>query len=98
MINRRLHFVLCACLLLAPLGILAAQDMDDGMMEDDGSFSISAGYGVALPADRTIGDRTISTWASWVGGSASVTPSSDSDPSCPSATAWPTSRTRMNSP
>ena len=68
MINRRLHFVLCACLLLAPLGILAAQDMDDGMMEDDGSFSISAGYGVALPAERTIGDRTISTDLGFVGG------------------------------
>ena len=68
MINRRLHFVLCACLLLAPLGILAAQDMDDGMMEDDGSFSISAGYGVALPAERTIGDRTVSTDLGFVGG------------------------------
>ena len=32
------------------------------------SFSISAGYGVALPADRTIGDRTISTDLGFVGG------------------------------
>ena len=68
MISRGLRFVLCACLLLAPLGILAAQDMDDGMMEDDGSFSISAGYGVALPAERTIGDRAVSTDLGFVGG------------------------------
>ena len=68
MVTRSLRFVLCACLLLAPLGILAAQDMDDGMMEDDGSFSVSAGYGVALPADQKIGDRTIPTDLGFVGG------------------------------
>ena len=68
MINRGLRFVLCACLLLAPLGILAAQDMDDGMMKDDGSFSISAGYGVALPAERTIDGRPVSTELGFVGG------------------------------
>ena len=69
MITRSLRFALCACLLLAPLGILAAQDdMDGGVMQDDGSFSISAGYGVALPAERTIGDRTISTDLGFVGG------------------------------
>ena len=68
LITRSLRFALCAGLLLAPLGILAAQDTDGGMMEDDGSFSISAGYGVALPAERTIGDRTISTDLGFVGG------------------------------
>ncbi len=66
--NRSLRFVLCPFLLLAPLGILAAHDMDHGMMKDDGSFSISAGYGVALPADRTIDGRTISTDLGFVGG------------------------------
>ena len=66
--TRSLRFVLCAGLLLAPLGILPAQDADDGMMKDDGSFSISAGYGVALPAEQTIGDRTISTDLGFVGG------------------------------
>ncbi|MDD9986009.1 MAG: P44/Msp2 family outer membrane protein [Spirochaetaceae bacterium] len=65
---RSLHFVLCACLLLVPVGILAAQDMDDGAMKDDGSFSVSAGYGVALPADRKIDDRTISTDLGFVSG------------------------------
>ena len=67
-IAHSLRFVLCACLLLAPLGILAAQDVDDGTMEADGSFSISAAYGVALPAVRKIGDRTISTELGFVGG------------------------------
>ena len=61
------RFALCAGLLLAPLGILAAQDMDDGMMKDDGSFSVSVAYGVALPADRTIDGRTISTDLGFVG-------------------------------
>ena len=65
---RILHFVLCACLLLAAVGILAAQDMDDGAMKDDGSFSVGAGYGVALPADRKIDDRTISTDPGFVSG------------------------------
>ncbi len=69
LINGSLRFALYACLLLAPLGNLAAQDMDGGMtQQDDGSFSISAGYGVALPAERTIGDRTISTDLGFVGG------------------------------
>ena len=65
---RSLHFVLCACLLLAAVGTLAAQDMDDGAMKDDGSFSVGAGYGVALPADRKIDDRTISTDPGFVSG------------------------------
>lgn len=66
-ITHTLRYVLCACLLLAPLGTLAAQDRDDGV-EDDGSFSVSAGYGVALPADRKIDDRTISTDLGFVSG------------------------------
>ena len=66
--TRSLRFLLCACLLLAPLGVLAAQDMDDGTMEDDGSLSISAAYGVALPAVREIDDRRISTEPGFVGG------------------------------
>lgn len=68
MTNRSLRFVLCAGLLLAPLGTLAAQDAGGGMVKDGGSFSISAGYGVALPAEQTIGDRTISTDLGFVGG------------------------------
>lgn len=67
-ITRGLRFVLCACLLLAPLGVLAAQDMDGGMEQDDGSFSISAGYGVALPAGREIDGRRIPTDLGFVGG------------------------------
>ncbi len=47
--NRSLRFALCACLLLAPLATLAAQEMDD-----DGSFYISGAYGAALPAERDI--------------------------------------------
>jgi opacity protein-like surface antigen len=56
MTARSLRSSLCACLLLAPLATLAAQEM-----KDDGSFSISAAYGVAFPADRTIDGRTVST-------------------------------------
>ena len=67
-IIRSPRFALCACLLLAPLGVLAAQDVDDGTMRDDGSFSISAGYGVAFPAERTIDARTIPTDLGFVGG------------------------------
>ena len=67
-ITRSLRFVLFACLLLAPLGILAAQDMDDGVMKDDGSFSVGAGYGVALAADQKIDGRTIPTDLGFVSG------------------------------
>ena len=49
--NRSLRFALCALLLLAPLATLAAQEMQDDMMKDDGSFYVSAAYGVALPAE-----------------------------------------------
>ena len=66
--TRSLRFVLCACLLIASVGTLAAQDLDDGAMKDDGSFSVNAGYGVALPADRKIDHRTISTDLGFVSG------------------------------
>ena len=67
-IARSHGFVLSACLLLAPLGILAAQDMNDGVTEAGGSLSVSAGYGVALPAERTIDGRTVSTDLGFVSG------------------------------
>ncbi len=63
MTARSLRSALCACLLLAPLATLAAQEM-----KDDGSFSISAAYGVAFPADRTIDGRTVSTDLGFVSG------------------------------
>ena len=66
--TRSLRFATYACLLLAPLATLAAQEMHDDMMKQDGSFSISAGYGVALPAERTIDGRTVSTDLGFVGG------------------------------
>ena len=68
--NRSLRFAFCALLLLAPLATLAAQDAD--MMKDDGSFYVSAAYGVALPADREIGDDTVSTDLGFLGGRVGV--------------------------
>ncbi len=68
--NRSLRFALCALLLLAPLATLAAQDAD--MMKDDGSFYVSAAYGVALPADREIGKKTVSTDLGFLGGQIGV--------------------------
>ena len=62
------RFVLCVGLLLAPLGMLAAQVMDAGMTGSDEGFSVSAGYGVALPADRTVDGRTVSTELGFVSG------------------------------
>jgi opacity protein-like surface antigen len=52
--TRSLRFALCALLLLAPLATLAAQEMQDDMMKDDGSFYISGAYSAALPAERDI--------------------------------------------
>ena len=42
--------------------------MDADVMRSDAGFSISAGYGVALPADRTIDGRTVSTDLGFVSG------------------------------
>ncbi len=70
--NRSLRFALCALLLLAPLATLAAQEMQDDMMKDDGSFYVSAAYGVALPGDREIGDNTVSTDLGFLGGRVGV--------------------------
>jgi opacity protein-like surface antigen len=66
--TRSLRFALCACLLLAPLATLAAQEMYDDMMGNDEGFYVTAGYGVALPADRKIDERTISTDLGFVSG------------------------------
>ena len=70
--NRSLRFALCALLLLAPLATLAAQEMQDDMMKDDGSFYVSAAYGVALPGNREIGDNTVSTDLGFLGGRVGV--------------------------
>lgn len=56
-----------ALLLLAPLANLAAQEMAEG-----GGIYVSAAYGVALPADRTIGQETLMTEWSLLGGQAGV--------------------------
>ena len=91
--NRSLRFALCALLLLAPLATLAAQDAD--MMKDDGSFYISAAYGVALPGDREIDSAKVLTDLGFLGArSASATRYSGSARSFPPATGWPPSRTR----
>ena len=66
--TRSLRFALCAFLLLAPLATLAAQEMYDDMMGNDEGFYVTAGYGVALPADRKIDESTISTDLGFVGG------------------------------
>ena len=66
--TRSLRFALCASLLLAPLATLAAQEMYDDMMGNDEGFYVTAGYGVALPVDRKIDERTISTDLGFVGG------------------------------
>lgn len=66
--TRSRRFALCACLLLAPLATLAAQDTHGDMMGSDEGLSIGAGYGVALPADREIDGRTVSTDLGFVSG------------------------------
>ena len=70
--NRSLRFALCALLLLAPLATLAAQEMQDDMMKDDGSFYISAAYGVALPGDREIDSAKVLTDLGFLGGQVGV--------------------------
>ena len=54
-------------LLLAPLANLAAQEV----MEGSGVY-VSAAYGIALPADRTIGEETLTTEVGLLGGQAGV--------------------------
>jgi opacity protein-like surface antigen len=56
--TRSLRFALCALLLLAPLATLAAQEMQDDMMKDDGSFYISGAYSAALPGERDLSDES----------------------------------------
>ena len=66
--TRSLRFALCVLLLLAPLATLAAQEMYDDMMGNDEGFYVTAAYGVALPAELKIDERTISTDLGFVGG------------------------------
>ena len=56
-----------ALLLLAPLANLTAQEV----MEGSGIY-VSAAYGIALPADRTIGEETLKTEVGLLGGQAGV--------------------------
>ena len=74
--NRSLRFALCACLLLAPLATLAAQEMHDDMMGNDEGFYITAAYGVALPAEREILDASdtlgVGTQIGFLGGQIGV--------------------------
>ena len=59
--------VAAGALLLAPLANLAAQEV----MEGSGIY-VSAAYGIALPADRTIGEETLTTEVGLLGGQAGV--------------------------
>ena len=68
MTNRSLRLSLCACLLLTSLATLAAQEMHGDMMGNDEGFYVTAGYGVALPAERTIDGRTVATDLGFVSG------------------------------
>ena len=70
--TRSLRFALCACLLLAPLATLAAQEMQDDMMGNDEGLYITAAYGVAVPADREIDGATVSTDLGFLGGRVGV--------------------------
>lgn len=51
-----LRCALCALLLLAPLAALPAQEMEDTMMEDEGSFYVSAAASPRFPAERDVFD------------------------------------------
>lgn len=62
-----LRAAFCALLVLAPLANLAAQEETQ-----DGSIYISAAYGIALPADRTIGEETLTTDVGLLGGHAGI--------------------------
>ena len=62
-----LRVAVCALLALAPLANLAAQEETPG-----GGIYISAAYGIVLPADRTIGEETLTTDVGLLGGHAGV--------------------------
>ena len=51
-----LRCALCALLLLAPLAALPAQEMEDTMMKDEGSFYVSAAASPRFPAERDVFD------------------------------------------
>ena len=54
--DRGLRFALCAVLLLAPLAALSAQEMQDMMVEDEGSFYVTAAASLRFPAERDVFD------------------------------------------
>ena len=58
MTTRSLRFVLCSWLVVGPLATLAAQEMSEDTMKDDGSFSVSAAYSAALPGERDVFDES----------------------------------------
>ncbi len=62
-----LRAAVCALFVLVPLAHLAAQEETPG-----GGIYISAAYGIALPADRTIGTETLSTDVGLLGGHAGI--------------------------
>ncbi len=62
-----LRVAVCALLALAPLVNLAAQEETPG-----GRIYVSAAYGIVLPADRTIGEETLTTDVGLLGGHAGV--------------------------
>ena len=68
--TRSRRVALCACLLLAPLATLAAQAHDDA--SGGTGLYVSAAYGIALPADRTIGEETLTTDVGLIGGHAGI--------------------------
>jgi len=58
---------LCVCLVLVPLATVAAQVLPDETSGGTGLY-VSAAYGVALPADRTIGEEKLGTELGFLGG------------------------------
>ena len=68
--TRSLRVALSVCLLTAPLATLAAQAHDDA--SGGTGLYVSAAYGIALPADRTIDEDTIKTDLGFLGGQVGV--------------------------
>ncbi len=66
-VARGLRVAAGALLLLAPLANGAAQEV----MEGSGVY-VSAAYGIVLPADRTIGQETLTTEVGLLGGQAGI--------------------------